>query len=52
MLETTTMLGFEETTFRNQTASAVALRPRIEELVDRLQAQGFSNLFLIGAGGT
>ncbi|MEI5585607.1 MULTISPECIES: SIS domain-containing protein [unclassified Agromyces] len=51
MLETT-ILDFDETTFRNQTASAVALRPQIEEVVDRLQAEGFANLFLIGAGGT
>ena len=51
MLETT-LLGFDETTFRAQTASAVALRPQIEEVVDRLRAEGFANLFLIGAGGT
>jgi fructoselysine-6-phosphate deglycase len=51
MLETT-MLGFDETTFRTQTASAVALRPQIEEVVDRLLSEGFANLFLIGAGGT
>ncbi|MGR0221373.1 SIS domain-containing protein [Agromyces sp. ZXT2-6] len=51
MLETT-MLGFDETTFRAQTASAVALRPQIEEVVDRLRSEGFANLFLIGAGGT
>ena len=48
----TTLLGFDETTFRSQTASAVALRPQIEEVVDRLHADGFANLFLIGAGGT
>ena len=51
MLETT-ILGFDEATFRNQTASAVALRPQIEAVVDRLQEHGFANLFLIGAGGT
>jgi len=48
----TTMLGFDEKTFRTQTASAVALRPQIEEVVDRLHGEGFANLFLIGAGGT
>jgi len=48
----TTILGFDEKTFRTQTASAVALRPQIEEVVDRLHAEGFANLFLIGAGGT
>jgi fructoselysine-6-phosphate deglycase len=46
------MLGFDEKTFTSQTASAVALRPQIEEVVDRLLATGFDNLFLIGAGGT
>ena len=51
MLETT-ILGFDEKSFRSQTASAIALRPQIEEVVDQLQERGFANLFLIGAGGT
>src|SRR5688572_14866133 len=51
MIETT-MLGFDESTFRSQMASAADLRPQIEEVVDRLQSQGFDNIFLIGAGGT
>ncbi|AEW98869.1 SIS domain-containing protein [Streptantibioticus cattleyicolor] len=46
------MLKFDESEFVRQIASAVALRPRIEELVDRLVDQGFDNLFLVGAGGT
>ncbi|KQR20683.1 silent information regulator protein Sir2 [Agreia sp. Leaf335] len=46
------MLGFDESAFVKQIASAVALRPQIEELVDTLVARGFDNLFLIGAGGT
>ncbi|WP_431894680.1 SIS domain-containing protein [Nonomuraea sp. bgisy101] len=46
------MLGFNEPEFRSQLASAVALRPRIEELVDRLVDEGFDNLLLVGAGGT
>ncbi|MEV7620134.1 SIS domain-containing protein [Microbacterium sp. NPDC089321] len=46
------MLGFDETAFRTQTASAVALRPQIEELVDQLLAQGIDNVLLVGAGGT
>ncbi|MEU4550288.1 SIS domain-containing protein [Nonomuraea dietziae] len=46
------MLGFNEPEFLSQTASAVALRPQIEELVDRLVDEGFDNLFLVGAGGT
>ncbi|WP_323959618.1 SIS domain-containing protein [Arthrobacter sp. JZ12] len=46
------MLGFDESAFRNQIASAVSLRPQIEELVTTITADGLSNLFLIGAGGT
>lgn len=46
------MLGFNEPEFVSQLASAVALRPGIEELVDRLVDEGFDNLLLVGAGGT
>lgn len=46
------MLGFNEPAFRNEIASAVSLRPQIEELVGKITANGVSNLFLIGAGGT
>ncbi|GAA2850321.1 SIS domain-containing protein [Streptosporangium fragile] len=46
------MLGFNEPEFLSQLASTVALRPQIEELVDRLVDEGFDNLFLVGAGGT
>ncbi|MEV4565388.1 SIS domain-containing protein [Nonomuraea sp. NPDC049419] len=46
------MLGFNEPEFVSQVASAVALRPRIEELVDRLVDEGFDTLLLVGAGGT
>ncbi|WP_433248881.1 SIS domain-containing protein [Streptosporangium sp. CA-135522] len=46
------MLGFNEPEFLSQIASAVALRPQIEELVDRLVDEGFDNILLIGAGGT
>lgn len=46
------MLGFNEPAFTAQIASAVALRPKIEELVDRLHAQGIDDLLLVGAGGT
>lgn len=46
------MLGFNEPEFLSKLASSVALRPRIEELVDRLVDEGFDNLFLVGAGGT
>lgn len=46
------MLGFDESAFVTKIASTVALRPQIEELVESLVSRGFSNLFLIGAGGT
>ncbi|MET9066791.1 SIS domain-containing protein [Streptosporangium sandarakinum] len=46
------MLRFNEPEFLSRTASAAALRPQIEELVDRLVDEGFDNLFLLGAGGT
>ncbi|WP_214413197.1 SIS domain-containing protein [Sphaerisporangium fuscum] len=46
------MLRFNEPEFLSQMASAVALRPQIEELVDRLVDEGFDNLYLVGAGGT
>ncbi|MEU7645353.1 SIS domain-containing protein [Streptomyces huasconensis] len=46
------MLGFNEPEVLSQLASTVALRPRIEELADRLVDEGFDHLFLVGAGGT
>lgn len=46
------MLGFNETEFREQIASAVALRPQIEEYVDELLADGLKEILLVGAGGT
>ncbi|MFI7049567.1 SIS domain-containing protein [Streptosporangium sandarakinum] len=46
------MLRFNEPEFLSRTASAAALRPQIEELVDRLVDEGFDNLLLVGAGGT
>lgn len=46
------MLGFNETQIREQLASAVALRPQIEELVERLLERGIDNVLLVGSGGT
>ncbi|WP_206476795.1 SIS domain-containing protein [Microbacterium sp. KRD172] len=46
------MLKFDENAFRNQIASAVALRPQIEDLVEMLLAKGIDNVLLVGAGGT
>ncbi|AGS67453.1 SIS domain-containing protein [Streptomyces collinus] len=46
------MLKFNEAEFVAQTESLVALRPRIEEVVDRLHGEGYDNVLLVGAGGT
>ncbi|MCS0635813.1 SIS domain-containing protein [Streptomyces sp. LP05-1] len=46
------MLSFDETEFVTQTESLIALRPGIEELVDRLVDEGYDNVLLVGAGGT
>jgi fructoselysine-6-phosphate deglycase len=46
------VLGFDQTKFLAQTASTVALRPQIEQLVDRLVDEGYQSLYLVGAGGT
>jgi fructoselysine-6-phosphate deglycase len=46
------MLGFNEPQVREQLASAVALRPQIEELVDQLVERGIDNVLLVGSGGT
>lgn len=46
------MLKFNDDEYRAQTASAVALRPKIEALVDELQSKDLKNLFLVGSGGT
>ncbi|MFJ9084487.1 SIS domain-containing protein [Streptomyces sp. NPDC102384] len=46
------MLKFNEAEFVAQAESLVALRPQIEELVDRLVDEGYDNVLLVGAGGT
>ncbi|GAA0432775.1 SIS domain-containing protein [Leifsonia naganoensis] len=46
------MLGFNEEEFLEQVRSTVALRPQIEELVARIQAGHWKNIYFIGAGGT
>ncbi|MCK8675966.1 SIS domain-containing protein [Streptomyces lichenis] len=50
--EDPTVLSFNETEFTAQTESLIALRPRIEELADRLVDEGYDTLLLVGAGGT
>lgn len=46
------MLDFNEDEFFNKASSAVALRPQIEDLVERIQAEGYESIYFIGAGGT
>lgn len=46
------MLGFNEEEFLEQARSAVALRPQIEELVDRIREGRWKNIYFFGAGGT
>ncbi|WP_418907617.1 SIS domain-containing protein [Glutamicibacter endophyticus] len=46
------MLGFNESEFRTQIASAVALRPEVEAHLDTLLSTGIDNVLLIGSGGT
>ncbi|WP_138443932.1 SIS domain-containing protein [Sinomonas susongensis] len=46
------MLDFNEQEFLEQLRSAVALRPQIEKLVERIQGGPWKNVYFIGAGGT
>ena len=46
------MLDFNEDEFFNKASSTVALRPQIEDLVERIHAEGYENIYFIGAGGT
>ena len=38
--------------YRNVVNSAIALRPKIEAAVDEICKEGYTNIFLIGCGGT
>jgi fructoselysine-6-phosphate deglycase len=51
-VEKNLMLGFNEEEFIDQATSTVALRPQIEQLVERIQSGGWENVYFIGAGGT
>ncbi|OUM43476.1 silent information regulator protein Sir2 [Arthrobacter agilis] len=46
------MFGFDEETFLAQHESTIALREDIEKALLTAQERGFTNLFLVGAGGT
>ena len=46
------MLKFNEEQQRSSIQNALALRPRIEEVVDEISRKGFRNLYFLGIGGT
>ena len=46
------MLKFDEQKERESIQNALALRPRIEEIVDGICEKGFRNLYFLGIGGT
>ena len=46
------MLKFDEQKERESIQHALALRPRIEEIVDGICEKGFRNLYFLGIGGT
>lgn len=46
------MYKYNEELLRNSINGALALRPRIEEIVDEFQNGDLSNIFFIGIGGT
>ena len=46
------MIKFDEKELRDSIQNALALRPRIEHIVDEICAKGFRNLYFLGIGGT
>lgn len=46
------MYNFNVPRYEKVVGDAIALRPQIEKAVDEICAQGYSNLFFIGCGGT
>jgi Predicted phosphosugar isomerases len=46
------MLKFDENAILNSVNGALALRPQVEKIVDKICADGFENLFFVGIGGT
>ena len=46
------MFNFNIPRYEKVVGDAIALRPQIEKAVDEICAQGYTNLFFIGCGGT
>ncbi len=46
------MFNFDEKRYEKVVKDALALRPQIEEAVDKVCKEGYSNIFFIGCGGT
>lgn len=46
------MFNFNIPRYEKVVEDAIALRPQIEEAVDKICGEGYSNLFFIGCGGT
>ena len=46
------MFNFDVPRYEKVVNDAIALRPQIEKAVDEICAQGYSNIFFIGCGGT
>ena len=46
------MFNFDIPRYEKVVKDAIALRPQIEEAVDKICEEGYSNLFFIGCGGT
>jgi len=46
------MYNFDVTRYKKVVNDAIALKPQIEKAVDEVCAQGYSNIFFIGCGGT
>ena len=44
--------SFDEQKMRQSVSDALALRPQIEEIIDRIFDQGFDGIWFIGIGGT
>lgn len=46
------MFNFDVSRYQKVVGDAIALRPQIEEAVDKICKEGYSNIFFIGCGGT
>ena len=46
------MFNFDEAKVRQEHQNGVDIIPKVEEYVDKVCADGYSNIFYIGIGGT